>query len=148
MHELIERAASFVVENLKQVNVEMALQFNADNDRVLVDKVQIKQVLVNLIRNAGQAMSKTERRQLTISSTTIDNGRIQVDVMDTGAGLSDEVKSRIFQPFVTTKDYGMGIGLSISRSIVEAHYGELWAEQNHQGGAIFSFTLPIVSMYE
>jgi two-component system CheB/CheR fusion protein len=148
MHELIERAASFVVEKLKQANVEMAVQFNADNDCVLVDKVQIKQVLVNLIRNAGQAMSETERRQLTISTTTIDNGMVQVDVMDTGSGLSDQEKSRIFQPFVTTKDYGMGIGLSISRSIVEAHYGELWAEQNHQGGAIFSFTLPIVSRYE
>jgi two-component system CheB/CheR fusion protein len=67
---------------------------------------------------------------------------IRIDIIDTGDGISEAARARLFEPFVTTKDYGMGVGLSISRSIIEAHFGEIWADQNPEGGAIFSFTLP------
>ncbi len=142
LHELIRNVGSLTEDSLKQADVELTLRLNAEPDRVLVDKVQIKQVLHNLIRNAKQAMSNSTTRKLTIATESIEDDMIRIDIIDTGCGLTQETMARLFEPFVTTKDYGMGVGLSISRSIIEAHYGKLWAEPNPDGGAIFSFTLP------
>lgn len=125
-------------------DVDVNFRFAADNDGVLADKVQIQQVLVNLIRNATEAMSQSQKRTLTVSISETEGGMIRTDVADTGSGLSEKIRESLFEPFHTTKATGMGIGLSISRSIVEAHHGRLWAESNPEGGAIFSFTLPCV----
>jgi two-component system sensor kinase FixL len=104
--------------------------------------VQIQQVLVNLIRNAVDAMAEAPRRELTIASQRLDNGSVQVSVTDTGSGIGDDFRERLFQPFMTTKAEGMGVGLSISRSIIEAHGGRIWADPNPKGGTVFHFILP------
>jgi two-component system sensor kinase FixL len=107
-----------------------------------MDKIQIQQVLINLIRNAVEAMQGVDRRELSIETSNGDGGFAKVTVLDSGPGLSEDVASRLFQPFFTTKETGMGIGLSVCQSIVEAHGGQIWAEPNQGGGAAFRFRLP------
>jgi two-component system sensor kinase FixL len=107
--------------------------------------VQIQQVLLNLIRNAIEAMNGYDRKELVVSTSPVNNGMIEIDVSDTGHGVSEEIADRLFQPFVTTKPAGMGVGLSISRRIIEAHGGEMWAEPNPGGGTTFRFTLEAVT---
>ncbi|MEQ4597770.1 MAG: ATP-binding protein, partial [Methylobacteriaceae bacterium] len=109
---------------------------------VLVDRVQVQQVLVNLMRNACEAMQRSSRRELTVATRRVSPDLAEVAVSDTGPGIAEEVADRLFQPFVTTKDAGMGVGLSISRTIIEAHGGRLWVEPNAAGGATFRLTLP------
>jgi two-component system sensor kinase FixL len=106
-----------------------------------VEKVQIQQVLLNLMRNAIEAMQGCARRELVVETALLDHGVVEVRVADTGSGLAEEIVPRLFQPFVTTKPAGMGVGLSISKRIVEAHGGEMWAEPNPGGGTLFHFTL-------
>ncbi len=107
----------------------------------MVDKVQIEQVLLNLIRNAVEAMQELVRRELTISTGINQQGMAEILVIDTGPGIAEAILSQLFQPFVTTKPHGMGVGLSISRTIIEAHGGRLWAEPNPNGGTVFRLTL-------
>jgi PAS domain S-box-containing protein len=144
LHELIKETYEMIKPGADEKDIRLSLRLGAQNDCILADKVQIKQVIVNLTRNAKEAMAKSDRRELTISTSSLDSGAIQVNVADTGAGLSEKAKSYLFEPFVTTKSVGLGVGLSISREIVEAHYGKIWAESNPDGGAIFSFTLPLI----
>jgi two-component system sensor kinase FixL len=94
------------------------------------------------MRNAIEAMRESEKRELVVR-TIIEDGDVVVEVADTGSGISEEVAARLFQPFVTSKASGMGIGLSISRRIIEAHGGEISASRNDSGGATFRFTLPL-----
>jgi two-component system sensor kinase FixL len=126
------------------------LRFNLDpaNDQVLVDRVQIQQVLVNLFRNALEAMAQSPKKELNISNVRVPGDMIEVAVADTGSGFPDDIKSSLFQTFFTTKETGMGVGLSISRSIIEAHSGRMWAESNSDGGATFRFTLPVAASEE
>lgn len=107
---------------------------------VLADKVQIQQVLVNLVRNAIEAMQHSAKRELTVSVSATD-GMAQIDVRDTGSGIAPEILPQLFQPFITSKPHGMGVGLSISRTIAESHGGRLWAEPGLGGGTVFHLTL-------
>ena len=100
------------------------------------------------MRNAIEAMQDMSRRELTISTVEIDAETIEVVVTDTGPGIAQEIAHQLFQPFVTTKADGMGIGLSISRTIIEAHGGRLWVDPNPDGGTIFRFTLKAVNPEE
>jgi two-component system sensor kinase FixL len=109
---------------------------------VLLDKIQIHQVITNLIRNGVDALDGVKRREIVISTRRAGQDAIEIQVADTGVGLAPEVAERLFQPFVTSKPGGLGIGLSICRSIVEAHGGRLWASPNPGGGAIFHVRLP------
>ena len=109
---------------------------------VLVDKIQIQQVVFNLVRNAVEALADSADRNLTVETRSAEEGSIEVAVCDSGPGLSEEISGRLFQSFVTTKAEGMGVGLSICRSIVEDHGGRLWAEPNRERGMTFRFTLP------
>jgi len=102
-------------------------------------------VLVNLFRNALEAMAQSPRRELVASNARVGDDMIEIEVSDTGTGFPDDVKANLFQTFFTTKETGMGVGLSISRSIIEAHGGRMWAESNAAGGATFRFTLPAAS---
>ena len=111
---------------------------------VLVDKIQIQQVVFNLVRNAVEALADSEDRNLTVETKPLEEGSIEVAVRDSGPGLSEEISGRLFQSFVTSKPDGMGVGLSICRSILEDHGGRLWAETNRGRGMTFRFTLPIL----
>jgi PAS domain S-box-containing protein len=148
LHDLIAEACDLTNAIAKAINAQTVLNLAAKDDRVLVDKIQIQQVIVNLKRNAIEAMTATTKRQLTISTSLTDDGMIRTDIVDTGAGLMADGKKHLFEPFMSNKAHGMGVGLTVSRSIVEAHYGELWGEPNPDGGAILSFTLPLADQYE
>jgi two-component system CheB/CheR fusion protein len=144
LHDLIRDALALTAAGAKQANIQVVLQLNAEKDHILADKIQIEQVLVNLIRNAKQAMSNSEKRCLTIS-TSVDQDMIRTDVLDTGQGLSEQAKSDLFKPTSSTKADSLGVGLWIAHSIIEMHYGTIWAESNPGGGARFSFTLPLAN---
>jgi len=109
---------------------------------VVADRVQLQQVLINLVMNAIEAMNESERRELTVTTSRSDIG-VTAAVSDCGVGIDEASLEQIFKPFHTTKSNGMGMGLAISRSIIESHGGKLWAEANEHGGATFKFTLPV-----
>jgi two-component system sensor kinase FixL len=106
------------------------------------DRIQIEQVVFNLVFNAAEAMIDSGRRSIIVTTELDSDNMVEVRVADSGPGLSPEIRDRLFQPFVTTKEGGLGIGLSICRVIIEAHGGQLWAEDNPAGGTIFCFTIP------
>ena len=143
--KLVEEASALALVGVKDRGIRVQFQFDPSVDLVLADRVQIQQVLLNLIRNAMDAMETSEVRDLTIAIAPTDKNFVRISVADTGSGVAPEVAKQLFQPFVTTKRHGMGVGLSISRTIVEAHGGQIWVEQNPLGGTIFRFTLPTVS---
>jgi PAS domain S-box-containing protein len=142
--KLVDDASALALVGVKQTGVTVATSFESTLTMVLVDKVQIQQVILNLMRNAIEAMQETERRDLTVSTARVDRETVEVRVTDTGPGIAPAIASQLFQPFVTTKPQGMGVGLSISRTIIEAHGGRLWAEANPHGGTIFRLTLKTV----
>ena len=141
VRKVVEEASALALVGAKDQGVRVRYQFDPAIDLVLADKVQIQQVLINLLRNAVDAMETSQRRELVISSDAVNEGMISISVADTGSGISPEMTSQLFQPFVTNKRHGMGVGLSISRTIVEAHGGKIIAEPNPTGGTIFRFTL-------
>ena len=145
--KLIEEASALALVGAKEHGVRVRFHFDPSADLVLADKVQIQQVLLNLMRNAIEAMVSSKRRELTITTTRIAE-MAEITVKDTGTGIAEEVASQLFQPFVTSKPQGMGVGLSISRTIVEAHGGQIVAEANPEGGTTFRFTLRVVSKEE
>jgi len=124
-------------------NIELRLDLTQENPMVLIDKIQVQQVVINLIRNSVEAMQGLPRRILSVTTRRLDTGHLEIEVADTGPGLSPEISERLFQPFVTSKANGMGIGLSICQSIVEAHKGRIWATPNAPTGVAFHFTLPV-----
>jgi len=142
LSKLVEEASALALIGAKELGVRVSYSFDPRVDLVLADKVQIQQVILNLIRNAIDAMMTSPTRTLKITTEAADrDGLARVSVADTGPGLSPEIADRLFQPFMTTKAQGMGVGLSISRTIIEAHGGRIWVETNANGGATFHFTL-------
>ncbi len=146
--KLVEEASALALVGARQLGVRVMFDLDKRADLVLVDKVQIQQVIMNLIRNAVEAMADGDRRELTIGSFRAAGDMVEINVVDTGPGLSEEVAQRLFQPFVTTKATGMGVGLSICRTIVEAHGGQIWAEANPSGGTAFRLTVPKATAQE
>jgi two-component system, LuxR family, sensor kinase FixL len=139
--KVIEEASALALVGAKERGIKVLIRIDPDLPTAEVDRVQIQQVLLNLIRNAVEAMEGHEVRELSIGTAT-EAGAVLVSVADTGGGIPPEIETRLFQPFVTTKADGMGIGLSVCRTIVEAHGGRLWVESNTGGGSVFRFTLP------
>jgi two-component system sensor kinase FixL len=142
LHQIVEEAIALGLVGAADDNVKVKVALDQNIPPVLVDKIQIQQVIINLIRNAVEAMQQLPIGELTIQSGRGDQGFAHVTVADTGPGLASEVADRLFQPFVTTKEKGMGIGLTICQSIVEAHGGRIWARPNGRRGVAFSFELP------
>jgi two-component system sensor kinase FixL len=145
LSKLIEEAGALGLAGAREQNVQLRFNLNPQADLVLADRVQIQQVLVNLFRNALEAMALSQRRELIATNSKVADDMIEIEVSDTGTGFQDDVLPNLFQTFFTTKETGMGVGLSISRSIIEAHGGRMWAENNAAGGATFRFTLPAAS---
>jgi two-component system sensor kinase FixL len=138
---LLEEAAALALVGAKEQGVRVSLRCDHDLPDVVVDKIQIQQVALNLIRNALEAMETASRRELTVSVTRQKDLAL-FSVADTGSGIAPEIAQHLFQPFVTSKADGMGVGLSICRTIIEAHGGRILARPNDGGGTIFEFTLP------
>jgi two-component system sensor kinase FixL len=143
--KLVEEASALALVGAKDQGVRVRFVFDPTIDLVLADKVQIQQVLLNLLRNAVEAMESSQKRELVISIAPAKDDMITIGVADTGSGVAPEMMSQLFQPFVTNKRHGMGVGLSISRTIVEAHGGQIGVEPNPEGGTIFRFTLRAVT---
>jgi two-component system sensor kinase FixL len=142
LSKLIEESGALGLTGAREQGVNLQFELDRSSDLVLVDRVQIQQVLVNLFRNALEAMANSPQRRLVASTRPLPDDMVEIAVADTGSGFADGVETNLFQTFFTTKEAGMGVGLSISRSIVEAHGGRMWAESNPSGGATFRFTLP------
>ncbi len=142
MAKIIDEASALSLVGTRSQGVRVRLRIDADTPAAYIDKVQIQQVLFNLMRNAIEAMADSTRREVEIFAARSDGDMVEVRVADTGPGLSAQVRARLFQPFVTTKPDGLGVGLSICRSIIESHGGQLSAEDNREGGTVFRFTLP------
>ncbi len=140
--KLVEEASALALVGAHERGVRVEVTIDPEVDWVIVDRVQVQQVLVNLLRNAMEAMQDAPRRELTVSLTAAGESMVEIAVADTGPGVSEEIAAKLFQPFVTSKQKGMGVGLSISRTIIEAHGGKIWSESNAGGGATFRFTLP------
>jgi two-component system, LuxR family, sensor kinase FixL len=143
--KLVEEASALALVGAKDQGVRVRFQFDPTADLVLADKVQIQQVLLNLLRNAVEAMESSQKRELVISTESGNDDMVTISVADTGSGIAPEIMSQLFQPFVTNKRHGMGVGLSISRTIVEAHGGKIGVEPNPGGGTIFRLTLRAVT---
>ena len=147
--KLVQEASALALVGAKEKGVRVSFRLDPDAPLVLADRIQIQQVLLNLIRNAIEAMQDRPRRELVVSTTALpQDGLVEVCVRDTGTGLAPEVAAQLFQPFVTTKKHGMGVGLSICRTIVESHGGKIWAESKPSEGTAFRFTLRAVDGQE
>lgn len=140
---LITEANALALVGSREHGIDVQVELDPAADRVFVDRVQIQQVLFNLVRNALDAMIDSPVRVLTVSSKGGPPGFVTVSIEDTGAGISDSLAPQLFQPFVTSKQTGMGIGLSICRTIIEGHGGRIWFEPGAHAGTVFHFTLPL-----
>jgi two-component system sensor kinase FixL len=142
INKVVEEATALALVGAKDSGVKVRFGIARTLPPVMIDKIQIQQVVLNLVRNAIEAMEHAARRELAIETGRSDDGEVETVVVDSGPGLSTEVEAQLFQPFVSTKRTGMGLGLSICRTIVEAHGGRLTAGSHSSGGAVFRFTLP------
>ncbi|WP_341898269.1 PAS domain S-box protein [Ferrovibrio terrae] len=144
LNKVVLDASNLAAIGVRVDGIRMHFDLDDTLPPISIDKIQIQQVVVNLVRNAVEVLHEAQRRELTIR-TRSDAGSQEVSVCDTGPGLDPAIAQKLFTPFLTTKKDGMGIGLSISRSIIEAHNGQLWAEANPGGGTIFCFRLPLIA---
>lgn len=143
--KLVEEASALALIGAREEGVKAVFAFGQHPTVVQADKVQVQQVLINLVRNAIDAMQECERRELVIGTRAAGDRTVEVFVADSGTGIPEEIREQLFKPFMTTKQGGMGVGLSISKRIIEAHGGRLWAEPNPGGGTVFRFTLALAA---
>jgi signal transduction histidine kinase len=144
LNESAQEVIALLLRELHQNRVELHLKLAHDLPAVPGDRVQLQQVILNLLRNACEAMVDVHDRprQLLIETEREDGGRVRMSVRDVGVGVDPQDMNKLLEAFYTTKADGMGIGLSVSRSIIESHHGRLWAEPNDGPGATFSFSVP------
>ena len=142
LKQLISEASVLAMIGAGELGVEIEVRLEPTCDDVLVDRIQIQQVILNLVRNAFEAMDDSPNRRVRISSCREAFGSIRVTIADSGPGLEPELAGKLFQPFNSTKTQGMGLGLSICHTIIRGHAGRIWAETSDMGGTAFHFTLP------
>ena len=138
---LLAEGAALAFIGMDSRGIDMDICIDKRVDKVLVNRVQLQQVIINLIKNAMEAMASSPARILRLTATPAEDGRVEVIVADSGTGLDPDMSRTLFNPFTTTKPSGMGVGLSISQTIVEGHGGRIWAQRSQWGGAAFHFTL-------
>jgi C4-dicarboxylate-specific signal transduction histidine kinase len=145
VNSLVKEAVLFTRMELERSHTRIVLELAEDLPAVVGDPIQIEQVIMNLVRNGLEAMDQTpdDSRLLCIRTLRHGESTVQVDVCDGGKGISETDLEKVLEPFYTTKPEGMGMGLAISRSILQTHGGRLWATANQEGGCTFHFTLPI-----
>jgi signal transduction histidine kinase len=146
--EVIQEMVVLLRSEASRHSVSIVTELSEDLPRVVADRVQLQQVLMNLMLNGIEAMQDTSGGQLTIRSLRGEGGQLLISVSDTGTGLPPDQADQIFNAFFSTKAQGTGMGLSISRSIIESHGGRLWATSNSGRGATFNFTLPSAGAQE
>jgi C4-dicarboxylate-specific signal transduction histidine kinase len=146
LNDIISDVAGLVDMEVEKEGIELVLDLAADAPSVLIDWVMIEQVIINLLKNAREAMGNTppSHRKILIRTALNESHMLEVSIRDHGHGLPEELRENLFLPFFTTKPQGMGMGLNICRSIIEFHEGKLWAAANPEGGSTFNFTLPVV----
>jgi len=142
MNTVVEEAIALAAIGSADADVRTIVELAPDLPPVMIDKVQMQQVIINLVRNGVEAMQQVARRELAVRTLLDGEGGVEVRISDTGQGLPPEVASRLFHPFVTTKEKGMGIGLSICATIIEAHGGHIWSTPGEERGTNFHFSLP------
>ncbi|MCW5717627.1 MAG: PAS domain S-box protein [Bauldia sp.] len=140
--KLVEEASALALVGAKEQGIRVSFRLDPRAPSALVDRVQIQQVLVNLIRNAIDAMAQSPTRELVVATRLVEGDMVEISVSDTGPGLEPAIAANLFQPFQTTKAQGMGLGLSICRTIIEAHGGRIGVDPPAGGGATFRFTVP------
>lgn len=145
VYELLQRVVRLALAGERERTPLIEINCSPAASSAFIDRVQIEQVVFNLVRNAVEAMAERPRRVLTLATDVAPDDMIEVSVADTGPGLASEIRSRLFEPFVTTKPTGLGIGLSICRVIVEAHGGKLKADADPVSGTVFRFTIPAIA---
>ena len=143
LNKIIEQGIALAFVGMAHLNVKVRLQLDASLPTIFVDKIQIQQILINLIRNAIEAMQETESRELSITTSRLDGRFVSVAVRDSGPGLPGEIRKKLFQPFVTTKESGMGVGLMICQSIIQLHGGSIEVSPEAEPGTTFTFRLPV-----
>ncbi|WP_262271874.1 PAS domain S-box protein [Microvirga yunnanensis] len=145
LQKLIEEAGALALVGAKDKGIKVEFDLPVRSPKVIVSRVQIQQVLLNLVRNAMEAMQGVERRNLQIRAELVSDGTMaQISIKDTGTGIAPAILEKLFTPFTTTKQTGMGVGLSICRTIIEAHGGKIWADSTSGDGTTFHFTLRTV----
>ena len=139
------RRPTFLKWEVQDSGVKFELRLEEQTHKVTANKIQIEQVLVNLVRNSLEAIghAKITEGRVVIQTSLLQNDMIEVRVSDNGPGIDVTMAGKIFDQFQTSKETGMGIGLSLSRTIIEAHGGKLWVDKGHQNGALFGFSLPV-----
>lgn len=146
INRMVEQAGMLGLIDAQDRSIVHDMHLGKDLPAVLASKVQIQQVVLNLIRNAMDAMADTKRPILILETLTRGDDAAEIVVRDTGSGIPVEIAKRIFDPFISTKENGMGMGLALCRSIVQRHGGRIWVEPNMKGGSSFHFTLPLAPM--
>jgi C4-dicarboxylate-specific signal transduction histidine kinase len=139
---MIEEAVALALGSVAPLTARLTFELDDKATDVFVSRVQIQQILVNLVRNAFEAMADQDQLEMTLATGVLSDGMIEVTITDIGPGVLGDIADRLFEPFVSSKHDGMGLGLSVSRSIVEAHGGRLIAGPKPGGGTIFRFTVP------
>ena len=150
LNEAARDVLALLLSELQRESVDLRLELADDIPLVAGDRVQLQQVILNLLRNALDAMSGVDDRLrvLLIRTERDEDDQVRLTVKDAGVGFDPQVADRLFKAFYTTKNDGMGIGLSVCRSIIESHRGRLWATPNDSEGATFSFSIPYASKCE
>jgi C4-dicarboxylate-specific signal transduction histidine kinase len=144
LNEATREVVALSLSELKRKGAILRSELADDLPRVVGDRVQLQQVIMNLIRNGSDAMRSIDDRprQMIVKTERAEEDHVRLSIQDAGVGLGPQGRDKLFEPFYTTKNGGMGIGLSVSRSIIENHHGRLWAAPNDGPGATFSFSIP------